>query len=148
MRLVPDDFLVPAPLSTDRFRLEILGPEHNASDFAAWTSSIDFIRSLPGWEMSSWPAPMTLEENLSDCRSHAVRSAAGSDFAYTVLLPDRDDVVGCVYFKPTRPPRDGAVTVRSWVTAEHADLDAPLFEAVTRWLADSWPWSDVEYAPR
>lgn len=66
----------------------------------------------------------------------------------TVLLPDRDEVVGCVYFKPTRPPRSGAVDVRSWVTAEHADLDKPLHEAVTRWLKADWPWPVVQYAPR
>ena len=73
---------------------------------------------------------------------------SGSDFAYTVLLPDRDEVIGCVYFKPTSPARPGAVVVRSWVTAEHSDLDEPLYEAVTRWLAEDWPLSVVEYAPR
>ncbi|HEY7857711.1 MAG TPA: hypothetical protein VIC82_04340 [Candidatus Nanopelagicales bacterium] len=91
---------------------------------------------------------MTIEENLRDCESHLTRSSAGNDFAYTVLLPDREEVVGCVYFKPTSPPQPDAVAVRSWVTAEHADLDEPLYEVVTRWLADDWPWSVVEYDPR
>jgi len=146
--LVPANFVPPTPVRTDQFRLALLGPEHNESDYAAWTSSMDFIRSLPGWEMSSWPRPMTLEENLRDCTSHLARSSSGSDFAYTVLLPDRDEVVGCVYFKPTSPPRDGAVAVGSWVTAEYADLDKPLYEVVARWLADNWPWPVVEYDPR
>ena len=91
---------------------------------------------------------MTLEENLSDCTSHLAQSSSGSDFAYTVLLPDRNEVVGCVYFKPTSPPQRDAVAVGSWVTAEHACLDEPLYEAVTRWLPDDWPWSVVEYDPR
>ncbi len=65
-----------------------------------------------------------------------------------MLLPDRDEVVGCVYFKPTRPPSHGTVDVRSWVTEEHSNLDKPLYEAVTRWLAEDWPWSVVKYAPR
>ena len=130
------------------FRLALLGPEHNVSDYEAWTSNMDFIRKLPGWEASPWPQLMTIEENLSDCRSHFERSTAGTDFAYTVLLPDRDEVIGCVYFKPTRPARRGAVQVLSWVTAEHSDLDRPLHEAVTNWLAAQWPWSVVEYAPR
>jgi len=148
MRLVPSDFVLPDPIETDQFRLALLGPEHNESDYAAWTSSMDFIRSLPGWEAASWPEPMTIEANLRDCTSHRARSRSGSDFAYTVLLPDRDDVVGCVYFKPTRPPRSGAVEVRSWVTAEHSGLDKPLYDAVAAWLAKEWPWSMVEYAPR
>ncbi len=148
MSLVPPDFVLPDPVATDEFRLALLGPEHNESDYAAWTSSMDFIRSLPGWETSSWPEPMTLEDNLGDCTSHLARSRSGIDFAYTVLAPDRDEVIGCVYFKPTRPPRPDAVEVLSWVTAEHAALDKPLYDAVTRWLSQDWPWSLVEYAPR
>ena len=148
MSLVSADFLSPDPIRTDEFRLAPLGPEHNESDYAAWTSSMDFIRSLPGWATSTWPKPMTLEENLGDCLSHLARSSSGSDFAYTVLLPDRDEVIGCVYFKPTRPPQPGAVAVLSWVTVEHAELDKPLYEAVARWLADNWPWLIVEYDPR
>ena len=53
MRLVAADFVRPDPIVTDEFRLALLGPEHNESDYAAWTSSMDFIRSLPGWETSS-----------------------------------------------------------------------------------------------
>jgi len=148
MSLVPADFVPPAPIETGRFRLTLLGPDYNESDYAAWTSNMDFIRSLPGWATSSWPEPMTIEENLRDCQSHLARARSGHDFAYTVLLPDRDQVIGCVYFKPTRPPRAGAVDVRSWVTAEHSDLDKPLHDAVTRWLNEDWPWPVVEYAPR
>ena len=148
MSLVPDDFIPPPPIQTEQFRLELLGPKHNESDYAAWTSSIDFIRALPGWATSTWPTPMTLEDNLGDLTGHLERSTSGRDFAYTVLMPDRDEVIGCVYFTPTKPPRDDAVAVLSWVTSEHADLDAPLYEAVSRWLADAWPWPDVEYASR
>ena len=35
-----------------------------ASDYAAWTSSVDHILATPGYEGSPWPRPMTLEENL------------------------------------------------------------------------------------
>ena len=36
---VPDDFAVPRELIAGEFRLEPLGPQHNASDYEAWTSS-------------------------------------------------------------------------------------------------------------
>lgn len=148
MTFLPADFVAPTPIATAEFRLELLGPEHNESDYAAWSSSIDFIRGLPGWATSSWPQPMTIEDNMRDLESHLARSQSGTDFAYTVLLPERDEVIGCVYLYPTRPPRDGAVAARSWVTAEHADLDEPLHDTVTRWVEQQWPWTDVEYAPR
>ena len=109
---------------------------------------MDFIRSLPGWADSNWPCSMTIAENLRDCQSHLSRSMAGLDFAYTVLLSDRDEVIGCVYFRPTEPPRAGAVEVRSWVTAERSALDKPLYEAIEAWLAQEWPWPKVEYASR
>src|SRR5689334_5976879 len=38
---VPRDFDVPRWLETPQFVLEPLGPEHNAQDYDAWTSSVD-----------------------------------------------------------------------------------------------------------
>jgi hypothetical protein len=35
--------------------------------------------------------------------------------------------------------------VRSWVRADRADLDAPLYEAVTAWLTADWPFPRVHY---
>ena len=36
----------------------------------------------------------------------------------------------------------------SWVRASHAQLDTPLWRAVSEWLASYWPFGSVEYAPR
>jgi hypothetical protein len=52
---VPADFDPPTHLATDDFVLEPLGPRHNVSDHAAWTSSIDHIRATPGYPDGSWP---------------------------------------------------------------------------------------------
>lgn len=52
---VPDDFVVPLELITPRFRLEPLGPQHNADDLAAWTGSIEHIRATPGFHDRDWP---------------------------------------------------------------------------------------------
>jgi hypothetical protein len=39
--------------------------------------------------------------------------------------------------------------VRSWVRASRAELDIPLWRAVTDWLAsDAWPFANVLYASR
>jgi hypothetical protein len=38
--------------------------------------------------------------------------------------------------------------VRSWVSAARADLDAPLYEAVSTWLAELWPFETIDYASR
>ena len=145
---VPDDFEVPRELVTPDFRLEPLGPQHNADDHQAWTSSIEHIRATPGFPAGRWPVPgMTPEENLADLRRHAEDFARRSGFTYTVLETATDRVIGCVYIYPSRQ-QPGVTDVRSWVTADRADLDPVLHRAVSEWLARDWPFTSVAYAPR
>ena len=143
---VPIGFVPPAGLDDPKFRLRPLGPEHNQSDYAAWTSSSDHIHRTPGFLASSWPRPMTLAENLGDLERHAADFATRAGFTYTVLEPTTDDVIGCVYIYPL-PDGEGA-SVKSWVAAAHAALDAPLYRVVTAWLAREWPFTEVTYDPR
>ena len=144
---VPDDFAVPRELVTDEFRLEPLGPRHNAGDYEAWTSSMEHIGATPGFADWGWPKPMTPDDNLGDLRRHAQDFAARSGFTYTVL-GGGDRIVGCVYIYPTEDRAPGAADVRSWVRADRAELDVPLHDAVSDWLAESWPFTEVRYADR
>ena len=138
---MPAGFTAPTSLVTDRFRLEPLGPQHNVADHAAWTSSIDYIRSTPGYPDGRWPPPdgMSLEANLADLRRHAADFAGGRGFTFTVLDPADGDVIGCVYLYPTRSAGYD-VSVQSWVRADRADLDVPLADAIAEWIATAWPW--------
>ena len=144
---LPVDFDVPRRLETSQFVLEPLGPEHNERDYDAWASSMQHIASTPGWADSRWPREMPLDENRADLQRHAddFRNRAG--FTYTVLDPGSRDVIGCVYIYP-RPESDVDARVLSWVRASHAELDAPLWRAVSDWLASDWPFGTFEYAPR
>ncbi len=146
---VPTNFDPPSSLVTDAFRLEPLGPQHNDADHAAWTSSIEHIRATPGYPDGKWPPAdgMSLEANLGDLIRHAADFAARRGFTFTVLEPDRDLVIGCVYLYPTTSA-DHEVTVRSWVRADRAELDAPLADAVGAWLAAEWPWERVDRCGR
>src|SRR5687768_17071074 len=100
-RFVPEHFAVPRTLRTDVFRLEPLGPQHNAADYAAWTSSIDHIRATPGFGNRSWPRHgITLEENLADLKRHAADFADRTGFTYAVL-DHHAEVIGCVYIYPS-----------------------------------------------
>ena len=144
---VPQDFVVPLRLDHPLFRLEPLGPEHNEADYAAWSSSKEHIHATPGWEESSWPREMTLEENRADLERHAEDFRSRVGFTYTVLDPGDGEVVGCVYIYPVT---DGVHDVRvlSWVRASRADLDAALWGAVGDWVGSDWPFEHVEYAAR
>ena len=99
---------------------------HNGADHAAWTSSLDHIRSTPGYAEGSWPRS-TGGPRGEPRRPSAPRRGlhAGTGFTFTVLDPGDDDVIGRVYLYPSRAedwtspctpgcgPTDRASTYRS-----------------------------------
>ncbi|HET8752654.1 MAG TPA: hypothetical protein VFM43_09060 [Gaiellaceae bacterium] len=144
---VPPGFDAPRDLVTEHFRLEPLGPQHNDSDYDAWSSSREHIRATPGWETSSWPDDRSLEDNLRDLRRHADDFEKRAGFTYTVLDPATEEVIGCVYIYPDKSEQHDA-QVLSWVRASRPELDAELWRAVTDWLEGEWPFERVAYAER
>jgi hypothetical protein len=141
---LPDDFVVPMPPPHWSFAFEVLGPEHNGSDLAAWSSSIEHIRASPGWAESPWPDRVySLAENLADVTEHRDHHERRLDFAWTVLDPASGEVIGCLYLKP---PRDApAARALSWVRADRAALDPVLRAHLRPWWATAWPMP-VSYA--
>lgn len=143
---VPTDFAVPNGADFGDLRLLPLAPEHNARDYAAWTSSIEHICATPGFPDGSWPRPMSLDDNRRDLERHADDFRLRRGFTYTVL-DSADEIVGCVYIYPSKRERVDA-EILSWVRADHRDLDRPLCEAVRAWLRSDWPFGSVDYAER
>lgn len=139
---VPPEFTVPTEVPLGDLRLLPLGPEHNAGDYAAWTSSIDHIRATPGFPWGSWPVSMTADANRQDLERHAEDFRQRRGFTYTVLDP-AGEVVGCVYIYPSRNENVDA-QVRSWVRADRAGDDVPLRQALRDWLRE-WPFRTVEF---
>jgi hypothetical protein len=141
---VPAGFQPPTNFAVGAFRLEPLGAEHNDRDYAAWTSSMEHIRSLPGFPDGSWPREMSLAENLGDLERHARDFAECRGFTYTVL-DSSDDVVGCVYIYPSK---DGVhdAGVQSWLRASEAGHEESFRQAVAEWLvSDAWPFNRPLY---
>jgi hypothetical protein len=112
-------------------------------------SSIEHIRSTPGFGDGGWPpiAGMSVERNLTDLRRHSDDFAQRAGFTYSVIEVPGDEVIGCVYIYPARG-NDTIVEVRSWTRVDRADLDKPLYEAVSKWLSADWPFPRVRYAAR
>ena len=145
---VPVGFDPPTSLTTDQFHLEPLGPQHNQADHAAWMSSIEHIRSTPGYLDGNWPprSGMTLEENLADLRRHAedFRRAPASTSPSSTRATRRHR---CVYLYPS-PSEEWDVRVQSWVRADRSSLDVPLADPVAGWLATDWPWERADRCGR
>jgi hypothetical protein len=143
---VPTDFEPPVALAAAGFHLEPLGPQHNERDYAAWRSSMEHIRSSPGFPDGSWPRDMSLDENRGDLERHARDFADRRGFTYTVLDPS-EDVVGCVYVYPARDGVHDAV-VQSWVRVSEAAADDAFRGAIAEWLtSDAWPFERPLYEP-
>jgi hypothetical protein len=145
---VPPSFEVPHAYAWSEFHLEPLGEQHNDRDHAAWMSSIDHIRSTPGFspqEETKWPVAMTLEENLDDLVRHAQDFQERRGFTYSILVGD--DVIGCIYIYPGRLPGHDA-EISSWVRESRAELDTAVREALAMWIDEAWPFSNPFYAGR
>jgi hypothetical protein len=147
---VPADFVIADGLAAEEFRLEPLGPQHNAADYAAWTASISHIQATPGFAGRGWPHQMSLAENLRDLERHARDFADRRGFTYTVLSTGTGEVIGCVYIYPPRGDSAGDhdAAVSSWVRADCAELDPVLYRTVRAWLERDWPFRSIQYAPR
>lgn len=146
---VPAGFEPPRGLVTPQFVLEPLGPQHNASDYEAWMSSVGHIRATPGFARGSWPHEMTAAENLADLEMHARHFEERVGFTYTVLDPVSGDVIGCVYLYPAdEGDAEHDASARSWVRADRDGLDEPLWRAVGDWLEREWPFESVAYDER
>lgn len=143
---VRSEFDVPVALEGPGFRLEPLGEQHNERDYDAWMSSIDHIRSTPGFgEGRDWPAPMSLEANRSDLAGHHQDFENRDGFTYSILRGD--EVIGCVYIYPSKTPGHDA-DVSSWVRESRAEMDEVVYRVLCEWLRDVWPFENPRYAPR
>lgn len=141
---VPADFDVPQSLEFEPFRLEPLDAHHNDRDFEAWMSSIDHIHATPGFPDGNWPTPMSKDDNLKDLVRHASDFGERKGFTYSILVGD--DVVGCLYIYPSKDEHDADVS--SWVTERYADSDVTVWNAISEWIDDVWPFANPYYAPR
>lgn len=143
--LVPNGFLVPDSFDGPGFRFEPLGPQHNDRDYAAWTSSMEHILATPGFSSNRWPTPMSIDDNLKDLVGHADDFGSREGFTYSIL--DGDEVIGCLYiYRSTAPQYDAHV--RSWVRESRADMDDVVWESVSEWLAEEWPFVNPLYEER
>ena len=110
--LVPDHFVVPIELRSASFRLEPLGPEHNARDHQAWMSSIAHLQATPGFEDRGWPPDegFSAEQNLDDLVEHA------DEFERRVAFAPQ-------HGSASSPSRRHHPSILAPILARHAELD-------------------------
>lgn len=97
------------------------------------------------------PATMTFEEDRGDLARHEAEIAAHETFNYAIFDAGETQLLGCVYIDPPEPDSPpGCDAVSSWwVVDAHAGeaLEQALDAFVPAWLAGTWGFSAVQFAP-
>jgi hypothetical protein len=143
------DFNVPTLVETPTFKLVPLGPDLVKVDYDAYMSSIEHLQQT-FTRSTDWPHKgITAEDAMRDMLTEQARFNNRTSFAYAVLTPDGTRERGCVYVYPSPVPGYDAM-VSMWVTKAEFDrgFDARLFEWVTRWIKQDWPFARVAYPGR
>lgn len=143
---VPKDFAVPTTLETTEFRLRMLTVNDVVKDFDAVITSTEHLKTIwPG----TWPAGLTLEQNLIDLGWHQKEFQTRRSFAFTVVDPSGERVLGCVYIEPTRK-RGYDAEVYLWARQSELakGLETRLYDAVKKWVTDDWPFEGAAYPGR
>jgi len=149
-KFVPDDFIVPEKLETEKFRLRMLTVEDVEKDYDAVMSSREHLRSLASQEdeEDTWPEEnMTIEEDLADLARHQDEFLKREAFVYTVMSLDESRCLGCVYINPSEK-KDFDTEIYLWARTSElkSGLEELLFETVKNWIEEKWPFNKVAFA--
>lgn len=147
MPFVPTDFLVPATLETDQFRLRMLTVNDVVKDYDAVMSSLEHLQRRRVFN-DSWPkSTLTLEQDLIDLGWHQKEFQTRRSFAYTVMSLDEAVCLGCVYIVPSPLPQIDA-RVYLWVRSSAVELDSVLEDVVRTWIEADWPFTTPVFPGR
>jgi hypothetical protein len=90
-----------------------------------------------------------MSDATKDVEGEKSRFDARKSFTYSVLSPDGQKELGCVYIAPSKKQGFDA-TVRVWVTKEEFDkgFEDQLIPVVKKWLSKKWPFQHVAWPKR
>ncbi|MEZ5338212.1 MAG: N-acetyltransferase [bacterium] len=89
---------IPEGIRTADFLIRPLLAADARLDYAAVMESRDFLRS---WDQSGWPEDgFSLADNRADLERAEQRHNAREAFTFTVMNPEQNECLGCIYIFP------------------------------------------------
>ena len=145
--ITPDGFDVPIQYITKKFVLRPLTIDYVDEDYEVVMSSVNHLYKL--MDNSEWPKGLTLEENLIDLGWHQREFSLGHSFAYTVLSPESNKIIGCCYIYPSANPQY-EVQVFYWIKENllKDGLESELGITIKSWLEEYWPFKRFDFPGR
>ena len=151
-RWLPDDFVHPGRVELPTgHHLRPIRENDVHLDYPAVMGSRERLWAKYGQAWGWPPETMTIAQDREDLAHHEREIAAQETFNYAILDAEETALLGCVYVDPPGsddPP--GAQAVVSWWVVDDAvgtDLERTLGEFVPRWLAETWGFHAVHFAP-
>jgi len=142
-----DNFNPPKKFEHSDFDLEVLSPLHNKMDFEAWNSSIEDLKGIFG-PRNNWPEEVSsLEKNLKDLNNHLKEFKEKEAFTYTILNPQKDLCIGCLYIRPTNSKQHDC-RVDFWFRNSHKNLEPNFYSWLNNWLVTDWGFENIAYPGR
>ena len=146
--IVPKDLVVPQRLQGEGFHLRMLTIDDLVKDYDAVMASRETRPKVmaPG---SKWPEGLTLAESLVDLGWHQREFTIRHSFAYTVMVPDESQCLGCSYIYPS-DRRGYDVMAAYWARGDRLSdgLEESLGLAFRDWLKSDWPFREVAFPGR
>ncbi len=144
----PADATIPSGFTTARVKLRKLTINDLVKDYDALMSSVAHLQGVFG-PRDTWPAGLSLEENLVDLGWHQKEFELRRSFAYTVMNLDESQCLGCLYVTPSQKQGYEAKVIM-WVRQSELStgLDEHLFSAAKTWLSEQWWCRRVAYPGR
>lgn len=151
MLKLPQNFVVPQKLETEKFILRPLTIDDAVNDYEALMTSIDHLqKTKPFGKNHHWPTKdFHLKQNMIDLAWHQKEFQRQTSFAYTVSNLGDNQCLGCVYFYPSENINYD-VKVILWVRESmlKSNLDQILYQTVKQWLDDQWPFKSPGFPGR
>ncbi|MBN2054238.1 GNAT family N-acetyltransferase [bacterium] len=144
---LPADYPIPPGFETARYHVRPLLAADAVKDYEAVMESVDIIHAalLSG----RWPADtFTLEQNRRDLAVKERRAAQRRSFTYTIVTPDEERVLGCIYINKGIGGPDAAVFLWIRRSAQEDGFDAEVEASVRTWIEEKWPFRRVVYPGR
>jgi len=149
--LVDKEFKISQQLKTARFVIRMLTVNDVIKDYEAVMTSVDHLRkTMPFGPDHRWPThELTLEQDLIDLGWHQKEFQNRTSFAYTVMSPDEQRCMGCVYLYPSPNVCYDAMIIM-WVRQSElaGGLDEYLYASVKDWISKKWPFENPGYPGR
>lgn len=146
-----ENFNIPEGFKTEKLTLRMLTIKDVDLDYEAVIGSLNYLQKIrPLGPDYNWPPNnLTLEQNLIDLGWHQKEFQRKTSFAYTVMNPEQNKCLGCLYIFPSSNSEYDAM-VMMWVRESELEngLDEYLFEKAKDWIKKEWLFKKPGYPGR